>query len=194
MEYSVVRYMIQKNPKEEYFWFVGRTIAQGELNMRTYFNNHQIDCFVPTKKEIRKRKGEMVETEIPIVHNLVFFKADYTLANTVFNLNYRKIHRIRFENQLLHVSESQMAPFIRFVNENFGKVKILETSHVAGDKVMVKKGPFAGMIGKVIKIDDKDYFSISLNGLLVAAVKFPKANLIKVEEAEKEISPGKCLL
>lgn len=194
MEYSVVRHMIEKNPKEEYFWFVGRTIAQGELNMRTYFNNHQIDCFVPTKKEIRKRKGEMVETEIPIVHNLVFFKADYTLANTVFNLNYRKIHRIRFENQLLHVSESQMAPFIRFVNENFGKVKILETSHVAGDRVMVKKGPFAGMVGKVIKIDDKDYFSISLNGLLVAAVKFPKANLIKVEEAEKEISPGKCLL
>lgn len=186
--------MIEKNPKEEYFWFVGRTIAQGELNMRTYFNNHQIDCFVPTKKEIRKRKGEMVETEIPIVHNLVFFKADYTLANTVFNLNYRKIHRIRFENQLLHVSESQMAPFIRFVNENFGKVKILETSHVAGDRVIVKKGPFAGMVGKVIKIDDKDYFSISLNGLLVAAVKFPKANLIKVEEAEKEISPGKCLL
>lgn len=173
-------------PKTKSLWFVARTIAQAEIKMRKYFEDHGIESFVPTKKELRKWRGEVTEVEVPIIRNLIFFKADYTLAHTVFNLNSRKIYRIRSGNDLLQVPESQMEPFIRFVNENFGKVKILDSSYVVGDRMMVKKGPLAGMIGKVTQIDNKDYFTICLDGLLVAAIKFPKSNLVKVEEAEKK--------
>lgn len=183
--------MEEKDPKSNHLWFVARTIAQAELKMRKYFEDHQIECFVPTKKEIRKWKGEMTEVETPIIHNLIFFKADYALAHSVFNLNSRRIYRIRFENDLLHVPEKQMTFFIRFINENYGKVKILDTSYVVGDKMMIKKGPFAGTIGKVIQIDNKDFFTVSLDGLFVAAVKLPKSNLVKLEENEKNSSSPK---
>lgn len=173
--------MEEKGPEKNYLWFVARTIAQAELKMRKYFEDHHIECFVPTKKEIRKWRGEMTEVETPIIRNLIFFKADYALAHSVFNLNSRKIYRIRFENDLLHVPDNQMTLFIRFVTENYGKIKILDSSYVVGDKMIVKKGPFAGTVGKVIQIDNKDYFTVNLEGLLVAAVKFPKSNLIKVE-------------
>lgn len=183
--------MSDKDPEKDRFWFVARTIAQAELKMRTYFEDHGIECFVPTKKEVKKWKGEMTEKEIPIIHNLLFFKADYTLANSVFSLNARRIHRVRSKNALLYVPDAQMEPFIRFVKEHYGKVKILESSYVVGDKMMVRKGPFAGTIGKVTQIDNKDFFTISLDGLLVAAVKFPKSNLIKLEEAERKSSSKK---
>lgn len=176
--------MEEKGPEKKYLWFVARTIAQAELKMRKYFEDHGIECFVPTKKEIRKWRGEMTEVETPIIRNLIFFKADYALAHTVFNLNNRKIYRIRFENDLMHIPENQMTTFIRFVNENFGKVKILDSSYVVGDRMMVKKGPLAGLVGKVIQIDNKNHFTVCLNGLLVAAIKFPKSNLIKVKNSE----------
>ena len=79
-----------------------------------------------------------------------------------------------------------MEPFVRFVNEHYGKVQILDTNYVIGDLMMIKKGPFAGWIGKVIQIDNKNFFTVSLEGLLVAAVRFPKSNLMKVDEAQMD--------
>ncbi|WP_297906050.1 UpxY family transcription antiterminator [uncultured Parabacteroides sp.] len=180
--------MEKKAPLKMSFWFVARTIAHAELNMRKYFEDHNIECFVPTKIEMLKRKGEIREVEVPIIHNLIFFKADYLLANNVFNLNSQKLYRIRDKKGLLYVPEQQMTPFMRFIQENYKKVKILDSCYVVGDKMMIKKGPFAGMIGKVILIDNKNYFTVSLDGLLVAAVKFPKSYLVKVEDAEKKNS------
>lgn len=180
--------MVEKAPLKMSFWFVARTIAHAELKMRKYFEDHNIECFVPTKIEILKRKGEMTEVEVPIIHNLIFFKADYLLAHSVFNLNSRKLYRIRTDKEMLYVPEQQMIPFMRFVRENYGKVKILDSCYVVGDKMMIKKGPFAGLVGKVIQIDNKNYFTVSLDGLLVAAVKFPKSNLVKVAEADNRTS------
>lgn len=179
------------DPEKEPLWFVARTIAQAELKMRKYFEDHQIECFVPTTTELRKWKGIVTEVEIPIIQNLIFFKADYTLAHTVFNLNNRKIYRIYNNKEMLCIPERQMDTFMRFVNENYGKVKILDSGYVVGDKMMIKKGPFAGLVGKVMQIDNKNYFTVSLDGLLVAAVKFPKSNLIKVGEADERGTPKK---
>lgn len=179
--------LIENNaPESNSLWFVARTIAQVELKMRKYFEDHQIECFVPVVTELRKWKGVVTEVEIPVIRNLIFFKADYTLAHTVFNLNSRKIYRVYDKKEMLCVPERQMDMFIRFVNENYGRVMILDTGYVVGDKMMIKKGPFAGLVGKVTQIDNKNYFTVSLDGLLVAAVKFPKSNLIKVEEADEK--------
>lgn len=167
-------------------WIVARAIANGELNIRKYFDEHGITCFVPTKTTLLKRKGEMVEQEVPIIRNMLFFKADFATAQTLFNLNAGRLFRVRDTKGLLTVPDRQMEAFIRFIEENYGKVQILDTHYVVGDKMMIKKGPLAGMVGKVTKIDNKNYFTINLEGLLVAAVKFPKSNLVKVEEAEKK--------
>lgn len=183
--------MIDSDPEKKTLWFVARTIAQAELKMRKYFEDHQVECFVPTTTELRKWKGEVTEIEIPVIHNLIFFKADYALAHTLFNLNSRRIYRIYSKSDLLSVPTRQMDAFIRFVTENYGKVKILDSSYVVGDKMMIKKGPFAGWVGKVTLIDNKNYFTVSLDGLLVAAVKFPKSNLIKVKEGGEKDTPKK---
>lgn len=163
-------------------WVVARTVAHGELSLRTYFEEREIECFVPTKTVFLKRKGEVIEQEVPIIHNLLFFRADFSLAHSLFNQNSRRLFRMRDKTGMLTVPDCQMRPFVRFVNEHYGKVRILDTSYVVGDRMMIKKGPFAGWIGKVIQIDNKNYFTVSLDGLLVAAVKFPKSNLIKVED------------
>lgn len=165
------------------FWIVARTVANGELSLRKYFEGREIECFVPTKNVIVKRKDEVVEKEMPIISNMLFFKADYSLAHSLFNQNSRRLFRMRNEKGMLTVPERQMESFIRFVNENKGKVRILDTNYVIGDKMMIKKGPFAGWVGKVVEIDNKNYFTVSLEGLLVAGVRFPKSNLVKVEEA-----------
>lgn len=171
-----------KAVRNQYLWIVARTTANNELNIRKYLTERHIECFVPTQTKLLKRKGEMIELETPIIRNLLFFKTDYATANTLFNLNAGRMFRVRDANGLLTVPERQMDNFIRFVHEHYNRVKILDTTYVVGDKMMIRKGPLAGMIGKVTQIDNKNYFTINLEGLLVAAVRIPKTNLVKVEE------------
>lgn len=169
-------------------WFVAQTIPHAELKMRKYFEGRGIVCFVPTKLEMRKQKGETIDYETPIIPYLVFFKADYTVANGVFDLNYRMINRLRDSKGLLCVPEEQMSAFIRFVNSNRGKVRILDSCRVTGERVMVKKGPLAGLAGKLVNMDGNELLVVGLNGLVMAAVKFPKNNLIRVEEVTSSAS------
>lgn len=177
--------------KTKSFWFVARTIAHVEIKMRKYFEDHEIESFIPTRKELRTWRGEVMEVEIPVIRGLIFFKADYTLAHAVFYLNEREMYRICSGNGMLQVSDNQMESFIRLVNESREKVNILEFSYGMGDRVMVKKGALAGMTGRLARLDNKNYFTICLDGLLVAAIKFPKSNLVKVKEAEnKSYKPG----
>ena len=172
-------------------WIVARTIANGELNIRKYLEERGVPCFVPTKTSLLKRKGEMVEVEVPIIRNMLFFKTDFATAQALFNVNSGRMFRVRDSKGILTVPDRQMETFIRFIDENYGKVQILDTHYVVGDKMMIKKGPLAGMIGKVTQIDNKNYFTITLEGLLVAAVRFPKSNLVKVEEANPQNSNKK---
>ena len=94
------------------FWIAARTIAKGELSLRSYFEENAIECFVPTRRVLLKRKGEMVEQEVPIIHNLLFFKADFSLAHSLFNQNSRRLFRIRGENGMLTIPDRQMEPFV----------------------------------------------------------------------------------
>lgn len=163
-------------------WFVARTIAHTELRLREYFQKAGVECFIPTRMELLKRRGEMVEVEVPLISNLVFFKADYALAHSLFNLNGRRLYRVRTANGMLNVPDRQMEPFMRFVTENYGKVRILDPSYAVGDRVVIKRGPLAGQEGRLVKIDNRNHFTVSLDGLLVAAVRMPKSELAKVQE------------
>ena len=126
--------------KDTKIWIVARTIANGELNLRNYFEEHQIPCFVPSRTKLMKRKGEMIEQEIPIIRNMLFFKSDFATAHTIFNLNSGRLFRVRDTRGLLTVPDRQMDTFIRFVNEHYNKVKILDTHYVVGDQMMIRKG------------------------------------------------------
>lgn len=167
-------------------WFVARTIARAELKMRDYFMAQGVECFVPTRKELLKKGGEVIETEVALIPNLIFFKATYAEAHIHFNLNARKIYRIRTNSEMLCVPDAQMESFMHFINENYGKVQILSPEYRIGDMMIIKKGPLAGMRGKVILINNRNYFTINVEGLFIAATKVPKSNLIKVEEAEQK--------
>lgn len=186
MERIAHSFMEEKKQIKKDLWFVAQTIPHVELKMRKYFEDRGIECFVPTKIETRKREGKMTDTEIPIIENLVFFKADYTMANSVFSLNYRMINRLRDSKGLLAVSDSQMNLFMCFINQNCNKVRILNSCHVPGDWVKVRKGPLAGLVGKLACVDNVDCFAVSLGRVVMAAVKFPKSNLIKVAETDPQ--------
>ena len=68
----------------ETLWFVARTIACAEINMRNFLQKCNIECFVPTKIELIKKKDSVKEKEIPLINNLIFFKTDYSTANSLF--------------------------------------------------------------------------------------------------------------
>ena len=145
-----------KNTENKYYWFAARTILYMELKMRAYFENHQIEYCIPTRKIIREWKEEKRELEVPIIRSLVFFKADRAMAESVFSQNKGILYRIHQESGIVCVPEDQMEPFIRFVNDYEGKVDILDPGSETAVRELADDGHVA-----------------CLENLLVASVKFP---------------------
>ena len=164
----------------EIFWFAARTIANTELNMRDYLRNHRIECFVPTIIHPGKKHQETPSREILLVTNLIFFKTDFTTANTLFSLKRQKIFCIRNQKGLITVPEKQMNDFMAFVKHYGSKIVFGNDTWIVGEKARIKSGPFAGMEGVVNQVDNKNYFTLSLGELLSLTVKFPKSNLTKI--------------
>lgn len=145
-----------KNTENKYYWFAARTILFMELKMRAYFENHQIEYCIPTRKIFRGWKEVKMELEVPVIRSLVFFKADRAMAESVFGQNKGILYRIHRESGIVCVPEDQMEPFIRLVNEYEGQVDILDPGSDAA-----AKGPA-----------NNDHV-VCLDGLLVASVEFP---------------------
>lgn len=166
--------------KMETFWFAARTIACAEINMRNFLQKCNIECFVPVKLELVKKKDTVIEKEVPLINNLIFFKSDYATANSLFSQYNRKIFCIRNKQGLITIPEQEMEQFILFVNHYKSKV-VVNPVFVLGDKVKVKSGPFAGVEGYIIEVNKKNHFTLVLGELLTVSVKFPKSNLIKIK-------------
>ena len=164
------------------YWFVARTPHLTEVSLRNTFLENEIEHFVPVRKALRKRKGEMVECDAPIIPNLVFFKADFMRANQLFRTYSTKLHRIfdRIKGGLLTVPERQMTSFIQLVEVYDEKVELLDSPYLTGDRVLIKKGPLVGLEGILIDMAGKNHFVVRLDGLLAVSVKLTKSELKKM--------------
>jgi len=164
----------------ENLWFAARTIAHVELNMRIYLQKCNITCFIPTKIQLVKKKNIVLEKEIPYIKNMIFFKTTYSIANSLFSLNKRKIFCIRNKKGLITIPEKEMDGFMAFINYYGKKIMVRNDVNTVGDRVKIKSGPFAGVDGTVIQIGRNSYFTLALGELLTVLVRFPKSNLIKI--------------
>lgn len=177
----------------EIHWIPARTVANTELKIREFLEKNHYEFFIPTTKKLKKKNGVVTETETPLINSLIFVRATWKDAFLLFRLLQTKMFGIRLrDKKLLTVPGREMDQFIAFTNEYANKVQIMETAYTVGDQMMIKTGPLAGTKGIVTQIDGKNYFVLRLDGLLAAAVRFPKSNLMKVgetgEKTEKRAS------
>lgn len=174
--------MVLDEKRTQNIWFVANTIAHNELKIREVVKKRGFEYFIPSEmKEVERRNG-IIEKEIPILSNLIFFKTTYTEANLLFSAYRSRVFGIRGRDKsLITISDTAMIEFITFMDIYTNKVRILSTNYVIGDKMMIKSGVLAGKHGVLTKIDGKNFFTIRVEELFIAAVRILKKDLVKIK-------------
>ena len=61
--------------EEQKNWYAARTRDKQEISIRKKLEEMQVECFLPTRFEIRELKTRRKKVEVPCIRNLIFIHA-----------------------------------------------------------------------------------------------------------------------
>ena len=171
-------------------WYVLRVTYQREITASKALEELQVEHYVPTvRTRICNEKGVAIgwKTE-PLVHNYIFVRDSY---ENILKIKQGKLDYLRFimgkdDKGLLsvpqYVPDKQMADFIKVVRTMGSKPVDLNIDLRKGDRVRVLTGPFEGVEGVFIRVDNRHAKSVVVKIEGVAAYSTPS---LKAEDVEK---------
>ena len=114
----------------------------------------------------------MKEGERPLIPNLIFLKTNWKNAFEFLFTHKNKISYIRQKDRrILIIPERQMDDFMRLTTEMGDKIRVNPNCYAAGDRVMIKSGPLAGMEGILTECEGKKEFTLRVGTFLSVSVR-----------------------
>ena len=143
------------------------------------------ECFVPMTVREEETGGVKRIREVPAVNNLCFVRAGRKqLDEAILERGMRSFVSYiwnRSSRMPESVPDKAMADFIRVSESRMEDiVYLLEVNSRlrAGQRVRIKDGPFAGVVGKVVRIRRSRRVMVELPGMLAVATGYiPEDNL-----------------
>jgi len=181
--------------KETLHWFAIGTSYQREMKLKRYFEEKQMECFVPTHTVYKERNGKPTEVVVPLIHNLLFVKSDYnTLKDEKLTLNeigtpFRWKMDTMNINRPIIIPEPTMQQFMQVCNNEFSV--LIDLSKVEklkkGDYVEVTDGPFKGVRGYYSRPMKHKCVVVLIDGVAAACTTYiPPYMLRKIEDDERK--------
>lgn len=174
-------------------WFVLRVTYQRELLAKEQFDTLGIPCFVPMKT-VRKpdKNGKYVKKRVSALHNYIFVNSN---RKCIDNIKLTKIPWLRYiiskngdnPKQVLTVPRKQMLDFIAVAGSDDERIEYIseEQMHLAkGDRVRILSGPFEGVEGFFMKINNKRGRSVVVKIEGITAVATTSIPAILVEKID----------
>ena len=166
-------------------WFPLRVTYSRELKVRDMLRMSGFECFVPMTVREEETGGVKRIREVPAVNNLCFVRAGRKqLDEAILDRGMSSIVSYIWNRSRLmpeSVPDKAMADFIRVSESRMEDiVYLLEVNSRlrAGQRVRIKDGPFAGVVGKVVRIRRSRRVMVELPGMLAVATGYiPEDNL-----------------
>lgn len=160
-------------------WYAMQTTYKRELKAKAYLDAHSIECFVPMCQEIVVVRGKKRAVQKPILHNLLFLKADLARLKAIkSNLNYLHNRLTEANGRLIPivVPTKEMEQFIHVATHAFEKVVYIDLSTTRlekGTPVRVIGGDFEGYEGVLARVKGKrdKRVVINIEGVLAYALE-----------------------
>ena len=73
-----------------------------------------------------------------------------------------------------------MEDFMLLINAKEGNMRVINFDLAKGDKVIVKDGPFKGIEGELIRVEDKSRVVVNLQGIIAVSVEIEGVFLEKI--------------
>ena len=187
-------------------WYVLRTTYGQEKKAYDYMVAKNVKAFLPRETVVKLVNGKRKHIEKSLISNLFFaYGTEKELQEFVYdnhNLPFLRFYyrRRRVGNEMvkepLIVPDVQMDTF-RIICESGNENIIVSTRDIPrfhrGELARVKEGPFAGVVGRVVKYKAQQRVGIIIDGLgSVATSYIPEAFLERIgEEAKEDAQEGK---
>ncbi len=135
------------------------------------------------RTELRQWKYRKKKVIVPVIPHLVFLRTDYDTCFRLLNENKINIWYIKdfITKRNLIVPDKQMEDFMLLINAKEGNVRVINPDLAKGDKVIVKEGPFKGIEGELIRVEDKSRVVVNLQGIIAVSVDIEGVFLEKIE-------------
>lgn len=174
--------------EDEVLWYAMRVPYRNELKVQSKLQDKGIECFVPTRKKLVKKRGKTCYELLPAVNNLIFVHTSLSIIKEVKkeieNLQYL-VNKCEGKNFYAVVRDEEMQQFIKVVesfDEELTYLSVEEVNLEKGVKVRIIGGEFNGVEGVFVKVKGKrsKRVVIMLDGLLAAAMAEVDTDLIEV--------------
>ncbi|MFA7401682.1 MAG: KOW motif-containing protein, partial [Bacteroidales bacterium] len=115
--------------------------------------------------------------------HLVFLRTDFETSFKLLNENHINIWYIKdfVSKRNLIVPDKQMEDFMLVINAKQGNVPFINPDLAKGDKVVVTDGPFKGIEGELIRVEDKSKVVVNLQGIVAISIEIDGVFLEKIK-------------
>lgn len=181
-----IRTIMRKKGDDSIRWFALRVTYRRELKVQERLNELEIKSFVPMMTVREEKGGKIFRRQVQAVGNLIFVQAsrkaveEYMLSEG----DRRMTHFIwdKVTRQPIVIPEKQIEDFIRISTESSDDAiylsKVSEKLR-GGMKVKVRRGPFVGVTGTVVRLRKSRRVLVELPGVLAVASAY-----IPIEDLE----------
>lgn len=173
--------MESESPKH---WYAIRVRLFHELKLRDNLQKMGIECFVPTRREIRVWHDRRVIKDRVLSPQLIFVRTTEQERIEVLGLSSVLFCMcVPGKSVPARIPDKQMEDFIFFVkNADANQVTFSEEPIKEGDKVRIIEGALTGLEGVVAYVKGKHYFAIKVDMLGCALMEIENHMIEKITD------------
>lgn len=170
--------------KNDILWFPMRVTYNREIKVKESLDNLGIENFMPVKQQFTIHNGHKKLETIPAIHNLLFIHSSREIL-TGLKMTEEEFSPLRYmmsrpldkktTPEIITIPDRAMDNFIRVASLSDEQVIYLDYNRVAdkiGKRVVITDGPFAGIEGVVMRIDNNKRVVIKLENVTAVALAF----------------------
>ncbi len=154
-----------KQSQQPIGWNVIYTYPNSEKKIHSELIRLNIEAYLPTQKVVRQWHDRKKKIEVPLFPNYLFIKTQRESMWRVMSVN----GVVRFliqDGQPAFVSENEIGLIKKLVDKYGDYIEVSTDLHIAaGEKVIIKHGPLAGIEGTLSSQRGSKVFIIELTAI-----------------------------
>lgn len=184
---------IKTTSGENKSWYVMRVTYQRELTARDILNEMGVTTFIPMiTVRMTGRDGKLKKCHVAAIHNYIFINSTKSVIDDIKQCKIPWLRYVMYRNnsvnkEIMIVPDKQMQHFIAVAGNEKEKTTFISPDAVnltKGDRVRILSGPFEGVEGVFMKVNNKrgKCVVVKING--IAAVATANIPSILVEKLD----------
>ena len=172
--------------EKERHWYALYVQPRKEKVVHRELQKRDFECYLPLKKEIRKWADRKKQVELPLFTSYVFVKIEEYKQWDVLQVP-GAVKFIWFGGKAVPIPEHQIESIKILIARDIA-FELIPQQIRKGDLVRIKEGPFEGLVGTVLRNDNKTRFLISVNSIGTdIRLEIGEEDLISIEKEKNKI-------